>query len=43
MDTTQILVIEDDLTYSELVQFQLSYVGFSLHNIIAVEARNNDL
>jgi signal transduction histidine kinase len=38
MDTTQILVIEDDLTYSELVQFQLSYVGFSLHNIIAVQS-----
>ena len=38
MDTTQILVIEDDLTYSELVQFQLSYVGFSLHNIITVQS-----
>lgn len=38
MDATQILVIEDDLTYSELVQFQLSYVGFSLHNIIAVQS-----
>jgi signal transduction histidine kinase len=38
MDVTQILVIEDDLTFSELVQFQLSSVGFSSHNIIAVQS-----
>jgi signal transduction histidine kinase len=38
MDVTQILVIEDDLIFSELVQFQLSSVGFSSHNIIAVQS-----
>lgn len=38
MDVTQILVIEDDLTFSELVQFQLSSVGFLSHNIIAVQS-----
>jgi signal transduction histidine kinase len=38
MDVTQILVIEDDITFSELVQFQLSSVGFLSHNIIAVQS-----
>ena len=38
MDATQILVIEDDLTFSELVQFQLTSVGFLSHNIIAVQS-----
>jgi two-component system sensor histidine kinase UhpB len=38
MDSTQILVIEDDLTFSELVQFQLSSVGFLSHYIIAVQS-----
>ena len=38
MDSTQILVIEDDLTFSELVQVQLSFVGFSSQNIISVQS-----
>jgi signal transduction histidine kinase len=38
MDATQILVIEDDLTFSELVKFQLTSVGFLSHNIIAVQS-----
>ena len=38
MDTTQILVIEDELMFSELVQFQLSFVGFSTENIIAAQS-----
>lgn len=38
MDSTQILVIEDDLTFSEIVQFQLSSVGFLSQNIIAVQS-----
>jgi len=40
MDSTQILVVEDDLTYSELVQIQLSFVGFSPQNIMAVQSIN---
>lgn len=38
MDNTQILVIEDDLTFSELVQFQLTSVGFESQNIIAIQS-----
>lgn len=38
MDTTQILVIEDELMFSELVQFQLSFVGFSTENIISAQS-----
>jgi signal transduction histidine kinase len=38
MDSTQILVVEDDVTFADIVQFQLSTVGFSSHNILSVQS-----
>jgi signal transduction histidine kinase len=38
MDSTQILVVEDDSTFADIVQFQLSTVGFSSHNILSVQS-----
>ncbi|MEY4572003.1 MAG: Phosphoserine phosphatase RsbU, partial [Bacteroidota bacterium] len=38
MDSTQILVVEDDSTFADIVQFQLSTVGFLSHNILSVQS-----
>jgi len=38
MDSSQILVVEDDSTFADIVQFQLSTVGFSSHNILSVQS-----
>lgn len=38
MEITQILVVEDDLTFADIVQFQLSTVGFQADNILAVQS-----
>ncbi len=38
MEQAQILIIEDDQVFSEMVQFQLSTSGISLENIIAIDS-----
>jgi PAS domain S-box-containing protein len=36
MDIAQILIVEDDRVFSDLVQFQLSTIGFRLEDVISV-------
>ena len=38
MEEAQILIIEDDLVFAEMVQFQLSTSGISLENIISIDS-----
>ena len=38
MEEAQILIIEDDLVFTEMVQFQLSTSGISLENIISIDS-----
>ncbi len=38
MDAAQILIVEDDHVFANLVQFQLSTIGYNLENVIAVES-----
>lgn len=36
METAQILIVEDDRVFADLIQFQLSNIGFRLEDIISV-------
>ena len=38
MEEAQILIIEDDVVFAEMVQFQLSTSGISLENIISIDS-----
>ena len=38
MDKTIVLIVEDDLSYSDLVQIQLSSIGCSATNIISIQS-----
>ena len=38
MEEAQILIVEDDLVFAEMVQFQLSTSGISLENIISIDS-----
>ena len=38
MNEAQILIIEDDAVFAEMVQFQLSTSGISLENIISIDS-----
>ena len=38
MSEAQILIVEDDQVFSEMVQFQLSTSGISLENIISINS-----
>ena len=38
MGEAQILIIEDDQVFAEMVQFQLSTSGISLENIISINS-----
>jgi two-component system sensor histidine kinase UhpB len=38
MDIAQILIVEDDQVFADLVQFQLSTIGFNLEDIIGVRS-----
>ena len=38
MKEAQILIIEDDVVFAEMVQFQLSTSGISLENIISIDS-----
>ena len=36
MNKTQILIVEDDYSFADLVQFQLTTVGFDSESILAI-------